>query len=115
MLVRLGSWFCYARDRSVPLPTPLVPLVEQVRGAADRARAAVLLDCEVSIGRVRADRREIADSTLPHRVGAQLQPEPNRTAPHRTGEGLRISDTDPHGRPRPRDWLPTRSRARSGC
>ncbi|MDH6108540.1 hypothetical protein P3T36_007716 [Kitasatospora sp. MAP12-15] len=99
VLVRVGSWFCYARDRSAPLPTRLVPLAEQVRGCADRAQAAALLDCEVSIGRVHADRWEIVASTLPQRVGVHLRPEPNRE-----GDGLRITDTDPAGRDRPRDW-----------
>ncbi|WP_405016205.1 hypothetical protein OHV05_03090 [Kitasatospora sp. NBC_00070] len=99
LLVRVGSWFCYARDRSVPLPTLLVPLVEQVRGCGRRAEAAALLDCEVSIGRIRADRWEIVRSTLPHRVGAHLHPELSRA-----GDGLRIRDTDRRGRARPRDW-----------
>ncbi|MDH6137939.1 hypothetical protein P3T37_007377 [Kitasatospora sp. MAA4] len=99
VLVRAGSWFCYARDRSTPLPTSQVPLVEQVRGCTDRAQAAALLDCEVSIGRVHADRWEIVSSTLPQRIGVQLRPELNRD-----GGGLRINDTDPHGRTHPRDW-----------
>ncbi|MEY9967854.1 hypothetical protein ABIA33_005934 [Streptacidiphilus sp. MAP12-16] len=99
VLVRAGSWFGYARDRSVPLPTLLVPLIEQVRGCGRRAEAAALLDCEVSIGRVSADRWEIVRSTLPHRVGARLQPELSPA-----GDGLRIRDADPQGRARPRDW-----------
>jgi hypothetical protein len=99
MLVRVGSWFGYARDRPVPLPSPLVPLIDQVGGCSRRAEAAALLDCEVSIGRVHADRWEIVRSTLPHRVGIQLRPE------LRSGGGwLRIRDTDPQGRARPRDW-----------
>jgi hypothetical protein len=99
VLVRAGSWFGYARDRSVPLPTPSVPLVEQVLGCSRRAEAAALLDCEVSVGRVHADRWEIVRSTLPHRVGVRLGPELNRA-----GDGLRIRDTDPQGRPSLRAW-----------
>jgi len=99
VLVRVGTWFGYARDRSVPLRTPLAPLVEQVLGCGRRAEAAALLDCEVSIGRVRADRWEIVRSTLPHRVGVQLEPRLNPA-----GDRLRIRDTDPQGRSRPRDW-----------
>ena len=99
VLVRAGSWFGYARDRPVPLPTSAVPLVEQVLGCGSRAEAAALLDCEVSIGRVRGGRWEITSSTLPHRVGSRLEPELNRA-----GDGLRIRDTDPQGRPRPRAW-----------
>jgi hypothetical protein len=99
LLVRVGSWFCYARDRSVPLPTTGVPLIEQVRGCERRAEAAALLDCEVSIGRVRADRWEITRSTLPHRVGSRLRPESTHS-----GDGLRIRDLDPHGQALPRTW-----------
>ena len=99
VLVRVGTWFGYARDRSVPLRTPLAPLVEQVLGCGRRAEAAALLDCEVSIGRVRADRWEIVRSTLPHRVGVQLEPRLNPA-----GDRLRIRDPDPQGRSRPRDW-----------
>lgn len=103
VLVRVGSWFGYARDRSAPLPAAQVPLVEQVLGCGSRAEAAALLDCEVSIGRVRADRWEILRSTLPHRVGTDLRPESSRA-----GQRLRIRDTDPQGRPRPREWQPAR-------
>ncbi|MEU8975832.1 hypothetical protein AB0D11_42715 [Streptomyces monashensis] len=99
VLVRVGSWFGYGRDRPVPLPTPLVSLMEQVGGCGRRAEAAALLDCEVSIGRVHAGRWEILRSTLPHRVGTQLRP-----ALRRGGEQLRVCDTDPLGRARPRDW-----------
>ncbi|WP_188304711.1 hypothetical protein [Streptomyces sp. CBMA123] len=113
VLVRAGSWFAYARDRSVLLPaqslslplSPLLPpllplsLAEQVSGCGTRAEAAALLDCEVSIGRVRAGRWEIVRSTLPNRVGGQLAPELNGD-----GDGLRIQDADPQGRARPRSW-----------
>ena len=103
VLVRAGSWFGYARDRSVPLRTPSPPLVEQVLGCGRRAEAAALLDCEVSLGRIRADRWEITRSTLPHRVGVDLEPQ-LRPA----GDGLRILDTDPRGRPWPRAWRTAR-------
>ncbi|MCX4751559.1 hypothetical protein OG455_39690 [Kitasatospora sp. NBC_01287] len=109
VLVRAGSWFCYARDRSVPLPAPRVPLVEQVRGCADHAAAVALLDCEVSIGRVRADRWEIVSSTLPQRIGAQLRPELSGA-----GDRLRIRDTDPRGLARPRDWELVRIEGQAG-
>ncbi|WP_053659000.1 hypothetical protein [Streptomyces sp. MMG1121] len=99
VLVRVGSWFGYARDRPVPLPTLLVPLVEQVGGCSRRAEAATLLDCEVSIGRVHAGRWKIVRSTLPHRVGTQLRPELRPG-----GDWLRVRDTDRLGRARPRDW-----------
>lgn len=99
VLVRLGSWFGYARDRPAPLPALSVPLVEQVRGCGRHAEAVALLDCEVSIGRIGGDRWEIVRSTLPHRVGTELRPEAMRR-----GDGLRIRDTDLHGRARPRDW-----------
>ncbi|WP_052441235.1 hypothetical protein [Streptacidiphilus anmyonensis] len=104
LLVRAGSWFCYARDRYAPLPMPLVSLVEQVGGCDRRAQGAALLDCEVSVGRVRAGRWEIVRSTLPHRVGTDLAPEWNRT-----GDKLRIRDADRDGRPHPRDWQPVQA------
>jgi hypothetical protein len=101
VLVRAGSWFGYARDRSEPLPSSPVPLplAELVRGCGSRAEAAALLDCEVSIGRVRGERWEIVRSTLPQRVGALLQPELSRSA-----DGLRIRDTDPQGQDFARAW-----------
>ncbi|MEY9847154.1 hypothetical protein [Streptacidiphilus sp. MAP5-3] len=109
LLVRAGSWFCYARDRSAPFPTQLVPLVDQVRGCDRRAQAAALLDCEVSVGRVRAGRWEIVRSTLPHRVGADLGPEWNRV-----GDRLRTRDAGPEGRSRPRDWQLVRAEGSLG-
>ncbi|GAB2714175.1 hypothetical protein [Kitasatospora kifunensis] len=99
LLVRAGSWFGYARDRSEPLPSSPVPLAELVRGCGSRAEAAALLDCEVSIGRVRGERWEILRSTLPQRVGALLRPELSRS-----GDGLRIRDTDPQGHEHTRAW-----------
>ena len=105
VLVRAGSWFGYARDRSVPLGTSSVALVDQVLGCRTRAEAAALLDCEVSIGVIRADDRwEIVRSTLPHRVGAQLAPRLNRA-----GDGLEIGDADRRGRPRTRGWQLTQT------
>ncbi|MFF7636319.1 hypothetical protein ACFZB9_24700 [Kitasatospora sp. NPDC008050] len=105
-LVRMGSWFGYARDRADPLRTvgsPSTPLAERILGCAGRAEAAALLDCEVSLGRIRAGRWEIIRSTLPHRVGAELRPESTRA-----GDALRILDADPHGRARSREWRLTR-------
>ncbi|WP_052070309.1 hypothetical protein [Streptacidiphilus albus] len=104
VLVRAGSWFCYARDRPVPLPASAVSLAEQVAGCAGRAQAVALLDCEVSIGRVQAEHWEITRSTLPHRVGAVLRPVLSPS-----GDQLRIGDADPHGRDRARDWLLSRA------
>jgi hypothetical protein len=109
VLVRAGSWFCYARDRSVPLSASGVPLAEQVAGCARRSQAVALLDCEVSIGRVRPGGWEIASSTLPHRVGSMLQPELSPA-----GDRLRIRDADPQGRDRPRDWLLARTEGSAG-
>ncbi|WP_327064625.1 hypothetical protein [Kitasatospora sp. NBC_01302] len=101
-LVRVGAWFGYARGRTAPLHTSgprSAPLAEQVLGCAGRAEAAALLDCEVSLGRIRDGRWEIVRSTLPHRVGAELRPEPTAS-----GDALRILDADPHGRARERQW-----------
>ncbi|WP_051965790.1 hypothetical protein [Kitasatospora mediocidica] len=101
-LVRLGSWFGYVRDRTEPLGTPglpSTPLTERVLGCAGHAEAVTLLDCEVSLGRIRAGRWEIVRSTLPHRVGAELRPEATRS-----GDALRILDADPNGSGRSREW-----------
>ncbi|MGW3041169.1 hypothetical protein ACWC9T_14305 [Kitasatospora sp. NPDC001159] len=101
-LVGVGSWFGYARDRAAPLRAlglSSASLAERVLGCAGRAAAAALLDCEVSLGRIRGGRWEIVRSTLPHRVGAGLGPESTRS-----GHALRILDADPHGRARSREW-----------
>jgi hypothetical protein len=71
ILVRVGSWFLYARDRRQPL-TGTGTLVNRVRGAASLAEARALLDCEVSLGRVADGRWQVLRSTLPHRVGHDL-------------------------------------------
>jgi hypothetical protein len=99
LIVRTGSWFCYVRSRVGTLLRAHVSLAEQVLGAADHRSAAQLLDWELSIGRVSGDRWNIVGSTLPHRVGGVLQPE------LRTDAGrLRVRDTGPFGRCRPRVW-----------
>ncbi|MFG2027953.1 hypothetical protein [Streptomyces sp. NPDC048825] len=68
ILVRVGSWFLYARDRREPL-TGTESLADRVLGAASLARARELLDCEVSLGRVADGRWQVLRSTLPHREG----------------------------------------------
>ncbi|GAA3979087.1 hypothetical protein [Streptomyces plumbiresistens] len=98
LLVRAGSWFGYARDRSEPLPAH-ASLTELVAGAADAVRARELLDCEVSLGRITGGHWTIERSTLPHREGRTL-------APALTGgdDGFSVSDTGPDGTATPRRW-----------
>ncbi|MEV7189092.1 hypothetical protein [Kitasatospora sp. NPDC093102] len=91
LLVRAGSWFGYARDRSVALSAG--PLAEQLHRCRTPLEAARLMDCEVSLGQVVGGRWRIARSTLPHRVGAMLAP---RLDPD--GNRLRVRDTDLYGR-----------------
>ncbi len=71
-LVRAGSHFMYARDRSSPLP-PGGTLLELVSAASlDAMRATI--DCEISFGRVSDCGWTIETSSLPFREGANLQP-----------------------------------------
>ncbi len=72
-LVRSGSHFMYARDRSKPLH-PGGTLLEQVSAASDDAMRAAI-DCEISFGRISVFGWTIETSSLPFREGANLRPE----------------------------------------
>jgi hypothetical protein len=99
LLVRAGSWFGYARDRSEPLPAH-ASLTDLVAGAADAGRARELLDCEISLGRITGDHWIIERSTLPHREGRTLAP----ALTGGDGDGLSVSDTGRGGTAYPRRW-----------
>jgi hypothetical protein len=100
LLVRTGSWFCYVRDRAVPVPAG-APLADLVRGAADLSQARLLVDLEVSLGRIATGRWTVRRSTLPHRVGADLAPRLILS------ERLSVADTGPGGTPRTRVFTVT--------
>jgi len=97
MLLRVGNWFMFARDRTQRLPTGST-LVECVSRAATLDAAQVLVDCEISFGAVAADARFcILRSSLPWRVNDALDPQ--------LVEGtLSIEDRGPDGAPLRRRW-----------
>lgn len=99
MLVRVGSWFMFARDRAVQAPrgTTLSACIGAVRSLSE---AQVLIDCELSLGRVTASGFRITTSTLPFRIGDALDP---RLAP----DGLTTRDRDREGQPIQRRWSVT--------
>jgi hypothetical protein len=99
ILVRVGSWFLYARDRRQPL-TGTETLVDRVLGAASLGTARELLDCEVSLGRVADGRWQVLRSTLPHREGHDL---PMLSGPDGKGR-LCVEDVDAAGTVVPLRW-----------
>jgi len=71
LLVQVGEFYIFARDRGCPLP-PHKTLGECVAAAPTVALARALVDCEISLGSSAADGVRVAASTLPYRVGAPL-------------------------------------------
>lgn len=71
-LVRVGDVFMYVRNRAVALPRG-GSLVDLVSGCSPK-EARRLLDCEISLGRVRDGSWLIARSSLPFRVNSDLAP-----------------------------------------
>lgn len=74
-LVRVGDIFMYARNRSVVLPTG-VSLAGLVKGCSLQEGCA-LIDCEISLGRIRDGSWLIGRSTLPFRTKTDLSPKPS--------------------------------------
>jgi hypothetical protein len=98
-LLRVGPVFMYARDRAVIAPAGL-SLAECVAAAATPAEARGLVDCEISFGTVAVDGFRITASTLPHRVGAALDP-------HLSAGTLTVEDRSPNGGRLTRHWTIT--------
>lgn len=96
-LVRVGEIFMYVRNRGTALPHggSLSDLVET--SSPDIARA--LLDCEISLGRVRDGKWLIGRSSLPFRMGTDLAPEFGGD-----GNSLNIHDVSSSGDPFARRW-----------
>jgi hypothetical protein len=92
-LVRVGEIFMYARDRIAKLPHG-GSLLDLVRGSSVQ-EARAMLDCEISLGRVRDGSWTIGRSSLPFRVKAELAPSFSID-----GKKLTISE----GRSSQRDW-----------
>lgn len=72
LLVRTGSLFMYARDR--PLVLPPGHSLSGCVAAATLADARIMIDCEISFGRISAAGWIIETSSLPYREGAALRP-----------------------------------------
>lgn len=72
-IVRVGDRFMFARDRGVVLGDG-ASLGDLVTGAADKAAALALIDCEISYGTIDGSGWTISDSSLPFRAGSRLAP-----------------------------------------
>lgn len=96
-VVRVGDIFMYVRNRAVPLPHggSLAELVAQ----ASAATARDLLNCEISLGRVRGGMWLIGRSSLPFRVGSDL-----RLASFGDDTRLSVHDVTMDGTPTTRQW-----------
>lgn len=95
-LLRVGSVFMFARDRSV-VPDTDRTLADCVAGAASLRHAQQLVDCEISFGDVRAAQFRITASSLPFRIGDALEPQFAR-------ERLSTLDRAADGAPLIRHW-----------
>jgi hypothetical protein len=71
ILVRVGTEFMFARDRTTPLPTDRT-LTESIAAAANLRLARAVIDCEISFGIVTPEGFRITASTLPFRRGRML-------------------------------------------
>lgn len=95
-LLRVGSWFMYARDRAAALPEH-TSLSECVSAAPTLSHAQALVDCEVSFGLVTRDGFLITASSLPYRIGDLLSQQPD-------SDTLTTEDRDAYGSTRMRRW-----------
>ncbi len=96
-LVRVGDIFMYARNRSVVLPTA-GSLAKLIKGASPQEGRA-LVDCEISLGRVRDGSWLIGRSTLPFRAKTDLAPKPSID-----GQTFTVADLASYGGPMLRRW-----------
>ncbi|HVE23619.1 MAG TPA: hypothetical protein VNC39_16750 [Acidocella sp.] len=95
-LLRVGDWFAYVRGRREAIAGE--SLERLVQGADSLRRMQMLVDCEISLGRVGVRGWKIARSSLPYRVGALLAVCP-------AGEShLALCDLDENGRVLQRVW-----------
>lgn len=88
-LLRVGDLFMYARGRTIALDGGR-HLSEHVAGAASLAQAQAMVDCEISLGRIRDGAWIIRHSTLPFRECLNL-------APKVRSNRLEIRETDAAG------------------
>jgi hypothetical protein len=101
-LVRSGELFMVARDRAVPLPRGGT-LLDLVTGAS-LEQARVMVDCEISFGRIGPAGWIIERSSLPYRDGANLWP-----AMSGRDNRLTTADVTTDGAPLMRAWRMTDS------
>jgi hypothetical protein len=78
-LLRIGDCFMFARDRAAAV-TPQHTLRQCIEQVPSLAEARALVDCEISLGEVRAGSLYITASTLPYRVDDVLDPRLARSA-----------------------------------
>lgn len=97
-LVRAGSDFMYARDRTTPLASP--GTLSELIIAAAPADARALVDCEISLGRIGPSGWIIETSSLPYREGASLWPDFSSDLKHLTS-----ADVNEDGAPMMRAWV----------
>jgi hypothetical protein len=97
MLVRVGNFFMFARQREKPAQ-PGLTLAECVSRASSLEEAQRLIDCEISFGEALASGvLRIASSTLPWRIGDVLEP----TA---SGGSVRLHERLPNGETVTHPW-----------
>jgi hypothetical protein len=72
-LLRVGSMFMFARDRSI-VPPPHKTLPECIAEVASIQDARALIDCEISFGEIGPEGLQITASSLPYRRGDFLHP-----------------------------------------
>jgi hypothetical protein len=95
-LLRVGSLFMFARDRSI-VPAAHKTLPECTAEAASIEEARALIDCEISFGEINGGGFQISASSLPYRVGDFLRP-------HDSTSRLALLDRDPCGAAVTRHW-----------
>ncbi len=71
-IVRAGDIFIYVRDRGVPLQEGAS--LPEIVSDSTPTEARLLLDCEISLGRIKGGAWIIERSSLPYRVGVDLAP-----------------------------------------
>jgi hypothetical protein len=95
-LLRVGSMFMFARDRSI-VPPPHKTLPECTAEVASIQDARALIDCEISFGEIGAEGFRITASSLPYRRGDFLNP--RESTSH-----LTLRDRSPAGAGITRRW-----------
>ena len=96
LLLRAGNFFMFARGRRHSVEG--LTLAMAVSGAASLHAPQLLVDFEISFGCIKGNFWQIARSSLPYRVGANLCARPQGDVK------LGVPDVDPAGNPVIRTW-----------